>query len=127
MLTVAGLVKVGASARCAGRQIARAQDSVFIADKRENFLLVRPMIAGGDAIHTGGEELVGDGAGQPEPAGRVLAIGDHEIQSQALSQHRHLRVHHLAAGPPDDVADEENSHRSGKRLIPCSVTIISSR
>ena len=66
--------------------------AVFVADEGEDFLLVGPVIAGGDHIDAHGEEFFRDGAGQAEAARRILAIVDDEIQFQALAQARQFKA-----------------------------------
>ena len=61
------------------RIILRAQDAVFVVDIGEDLLLVGPVIAGRDHVDAHGEEFLGDGAGEAEAAGGILAIGDDEI------------------------------------------------
>ena len=70
------LVEIGAAPRRAFGIIDRAQDAVLIVDVGEDFLLVGPVIAGGDALDAQREIFLGDGAGEAEAARRVLAIGD---------------------------------------------------
>ena len=82
------LVEVGAAPRRALGIIERAEDAVFVLDIGEDFLLVGPVIAGGDHIDADAEEFLGDGAGEAEAAGGVLAIGDDEIQLQLVAQAR---------------------------------------
>ncbi len=91
-------------------QIARAQDAVFLVDEGENFLLVEPVIAGGDAIDAEREHFVGDAARDAETAREIFAIDDDEIELQHIAQARQFRRHHLAARFADNVADEKNTH-----------------
>ena len=69
------------------------------------------MIAGGDRVDPHGEEFLGDGTGQAEAACRVFAIGDDEIQLQALTQTRQFGLHHIAPRLADNVAQKKNIHR----------------
>ncbi len=110
MLPVAGLIEPGPLARGAGRIINRAQDAVVAVDEGENFPLILPMIAGGEAVDTAGEHLVGNGTGQPEASGGVFGVGNDEIGFQPSDQTGHMRRHRLAARPADNVADEKNIH-----------------
>ena len=108
------LVEIGARARRALGIIRGPQDAVFLLDIGEDFLLVGPVIAGGDHIDAAGEEFLGDGAGEAEAAGGILAIGDDQIELQRVAQARQFGRHHVAARLADDVAQEKNVHR--KRL-----------
>ena len=105
-LALARLIEVGAAARRAGGIVARAQDAVVGIDEGEDFLLVEPVIAGGDTVHARAEEFVRGRAREPEAARRVLAIGDHEIEPERVAQARKFRRDHVAARLSDDVADE---------------------
>ncbi len=119
-----GLEQIGAAPRRAEGIIARPQDAVFLFYVSEDFLLVGPMIAGGDDIDAQREELVGHGAGQAEAARRILAIGDHQVEIERGLQRGQFGGHHVSSGPSDNVAKKENVHAG--RKIPFSVRIASS-
>ena len=70
------------------------------------------MIAGGQAVDTGVEQLARDIAGQPEAARRILAVGNREIELETIFETRQLRLNHLASRPPDNIADEQNTHKT---------------
>jgi hypothetical protein len=56
------------------------------------------------------EKLLAYLARDPETGGGVLRIGDDEIDAVVLDERAEAPPHELAAGPPDDVADEEDAH-----------------
>jgi len=117
------LVEIGAASRRALGIVGGTQDTILAVDIGEDFLLVGPVIAGGDRIDADGEKFLGDGAGQSETARRVFAIGDDKIQFQTLAQAPQLGIHHIAPRLADNVAQKKNIHR--KRRIPCSVKTMS--
>ena len=58
------------------------------------------MIAAGQHIDAGGEKIVRHIARDPESAGGILAIGDNEIDGEALAQAGQLGSEHVAPGRP---------------------------
>ena len=48
----------------------------------------------------------------PMPAGRVLAVDDHQVRRVALAQRGHRLAQPLPPGAADHVADEEDPHRA---------------
>ena len=111
----------------AGR-LQRAQNAVLIADEGEDFLLVEPVIAGGDAIDAQREHFVGHAARDAETAGQIFAVHHDEIEFERILQPRQFGRHHFAARTPHDVADEEKTHVYPKLFSDAvSVTTISSR
>ena len=56
------------------------------------------------------EDLVGVLAGDAGAGRGVLAVGDHEVGAEAPGQHPRPALDDLAAGPADDIADEEQFH-----------------
>jgi hypothetical protein len=106
MGAIFGLKQIGAAARRAGRKIAGAQHPVLIPDEGEDFALVEPVIAGGDAIDTEGEHLIRDIAGDAETAGQILAIDDDEIELQVFAQGRQFRRQDFTPRFSDHIADE---------------------
>ena len=90
------------------------------------------MVAAGHGIDACGEEVLADLFGDPEAAGGILAVGDHEIEPEALAQLRDPRGHRDPARAADDIATEENAHQIysqaySKRIASASVTIQSRR
>ena len=73
--------------------------------------LVPDVIAGGNHVDAGIEELVADLRGDAEAAGSVLAVDDDEIGRQFLAQRRYLAQDRLAPGPPHYVAQVQDSQR----------------
>ena len=59
--------------------------------------------------------VVADRLGDAEAAGRVLAVDHDAIEPPALAQARQFGRDRGAARTPDDVAEEEQPHRSGLR------------
>ena len=61
------------------RKIRRPQDARLLVEVGNDVFLVPHMIAGGNGIGASIEEFVADFRRNTEPAGRVLAVDDHEI------------------------------------------------
>ena len=68
------------------------------------------MVAEGDHIDAGGEELVADFLGDAEAVGRVLAIGDDEIGRQVGADFVQPVQKRGAPGAPHHVAEIEKFH-----------------
>ena len=69
-----------AAAGRAGGEVERADDARLAVDVADQLALVPDMVAHGDDVGTGGQELVGDGGGEPVAAGGVLAVDDDRIE-----------------------------------------------
>ena len=73
------------------------------------------------------DHFVADRLGEAEAAGGVLAVDDDGIEPPALAQGRAALDHGLAAGAPDDVAEEQKAHqRLSGSISSCSVAMASS-
>jgi hypothetical protein len=66
------------------------------------------VVAERDRVHARGEQLVGLLRRDPDAAGRVLAVRDDEVRRQLLTQDGQQFAQRPPAGPPDDVADEQD-------------------
>jgi hypothetical protein len=90
-------------------------------------LLVPDVVAGGPHVHRADLELGEDLGGDAEAAGRVLDVGDHEVDPLAVDELLEVVGHRLAAGRPHDVADEQQSGHlaySTARVSRITVTLI---
>ena len=119
------LVKPDAAAGRARGIVAGPQQAVLVVDEGEDLLPVPGVIPGRDRVHAGIEELVADIAGDPETAGRVLAVGDHEVEAQLLPQGGNVLAHDLPPRAAHHVAYEQEFH--GNVLAETSVTTQSRR
>ena len=72
----------------------------------QRLALVEDVVAGGHDVGAGIEHLAQDFLGDAEAAGGVLAVDDDEIELVVGDQRRQPLDHGIAAGPPDDVAEE---------------------
>ena len=81
-------IEVRAPPGRAGRKVHRAQQPRLALDEDERLALVPGMVAEGDGIGAGGQELVADRLGDAEAAGGVLAVDDDAIEPPALAQGR---------------------------------------
>ncbi len=68
------------------------------------------MIAAGDHVGAGVDELVIDRLRDAEAAGRVLAIDGDEIELPVADQTGQALQHDRAPAAPDDVSDEKDAH-----------------
>ena len=73
------------------------------------------MIATGDDIHAGRKNLLGRFGSDPGAAGRILTVGDDEIEAKFLAELGQKTFDRPASRPPYYVADEQNLH--AERLI----------
>jgi hypothetical protein len=108
---------VAAGARRAGGEVEGTDQSRLAVDVAHDLALVPGMVARGDDIGAGGEDLLADLAGHAEAVGRVLAVDDREIRPQPLLQRRQVRVDGLTAGAADDVAAEQDAHGFRPRTV----------
>ena len=78
-LTPPGVDDPAAASGRAGRIIRRPDDPVGLVERAAELALVPDVVAGGDEVDAGREHLVGGLLREPEAAGGVFAVGDHEI------------------------------------------------
>ena len=96
--------------RFSGRTI-RGSRSIW----RDQLALVPDMVAHGQDVGTGLEELVGNHGGQPVTAGGVLGVDDDRVERERRPQLRQFGQQHGAAGAPDHIADEQQPHALSPR------------
>jgi len=87
------------------RVVGRADHSLGVFEELVGLAVAVDVVAGGDDVGAGAEEVVGGAFGDPHPAGRVLAVDDHQVRRVALAQLRHRLPQPLAAGAADHIAD----------------------
>ena len=116
-LAVFGVDQRGAAARRALWKIRRTDQPRRALDEHQRFALVPGMIAERDGVGSGIEEFLVDRLGDAEAAGGVLAIDDDEIERPVADHARQMFRDGGAAGPADDIADEQNTQisNSGNR------------
>ena len=115
-----------APSRRARGEIDRADQARLALDEHERLALIEGVIAERHRVDAGGEEVLENRFGEAEAARGVLAVDDDEIELPAVAQKGNLLEERGAPGPPDDVADEqETDHCSLKRMVSCSVTTAS--
>jgi hypothetical protein len=100
----------GAAAGRAGREVDRAQQLRRALDEHQCFALVPGMVAAGDDVGTGIDELVIDRLGDAEAAGRVLAVDGDEIELPVADQTGQASGQHGAPAAAKHITDEKNSH-----------------
>ena len=99
----------------AGGIVQRTEKPLFAFQQRNDFLLVPEMVAAGDYIHAGGENLLsrlGRDAGTP---GGVFTVGDDGIKTVLLAQLRNELFGCATARFTHDVADEKQFHGADGR------------
>jgi len=77
----------------------------------ENFALIPDMVAGGDDIDIQLEQFLGQRWSNSETGGRVLSVGDDEIDGVVANDAGKPIVDDGSSRPSENVADEENAHR----------------
>ena len=77
-------VDIGAASGRAGRIVDRAQEAVVAVGEGERLALVPDVVAGGDAIGAGRDQLLQNILGDAEAAGGVLAVHDDEVEAMLL-------------------------------------------
>ena len=82
-----------------------------VADVVERFLLVPDVIAGRHHVDAPVEQLVADLARDAEAGRRIFGVGDDEVDGVVVDEGAEALPDELAAGAPDDVADEEDAHQ----------------
>jgi len=87
------------------RVVGGADYPVGVFEELVGLAVAVDVVAGGDDVGAGAEEVVGGPLGDPHPASRVLAVDDHQVGRVALAQLRHRLPQTLAAGAADHVAD----------------------
>ncbi len=102
------------NARPRGRPgiIVRAQNSFLGVEVRDDLALVEDVVAGGDRVRPGIEELVADLGRDAEAAGGVLAVDDDEVERELVAQPGEMLRHHRSARPANHVTANQNTHRS---------------
>ena len=97
------------------RKIHRTDQARRALDENQRFLLIPGVIAERDRVGAGIEQFLIDRLGDAEPAGGILAIDDDEIERPVADHARQMFGDGGAAGPADDVTDEENTQVQGLR------------
>ncbi len=83
------------------------------------------MIAERDRVNARFQQLAIDLLADAETAGRVLAIGDHQIELPLADQVGHALIHDGAPTAADNVADEENAHGQNLKITAWRADIMS--
>jgi len=68
------------------------------------------VVAEGDHVRSGREQLVGELARDAGAVRRVLPVDDREVGVVALAQRRQVLLHGAAPGDAEDVREEEDLH-----------------
>ena len=100
---VAGFVEAGATSGRALGEVERADELRLALDEDEGVLLIEGVIAERDAVGARVEQFFGDGFGDAEPAGGVLAVHDDEIERVRRAQFRQGFDHGFTARAADNV------------------------
>ena len=90
--------------------VDRPQQPRLALDEHQRLLLVEGVVAERHHVGAGIEQLLEDGLGDAEAAGRVLAVDDDEIELVALAQAGQRIDDRLAAGAADDIAEKQQTH-----------------
>src|SRR6266478_498236 len=109
---VLGLDQRDAATGCAGGIIDRAQQPRRPFDENERLLLIPGMVAAGDHVGTGVDEVLIDRFGNAEAAGGVFAVKRNEIELPLPYERAEAFEQNSAPAASHDVADKENAHLS---------------
>jgi len=85
------------------------------------------VVSVGDDIGARVMDLTRDLAGEPRAARGVLTVDDHEVNVPLALHRRNERRDGLTAWLPDDIADEENSHRPRAMTISNGAAVVRAR
>ena len=107
---VARTCEVTAIARHAGRVVGRPQETRLGSDVVERLLLVPDVIARGHHVDAEVEDLLANLARDTETAGRVLRVGNDEVDLMALDEAGQALTQQITSRFADDIADEEQPH-----------------
>jgi len=88
------------------RVVGRPDHPLLAVEELVGLAMAVDVVPRGNDADADAEEVVGRALGDPHPAGRVLAVDDHQVRRIALAQLRHRLPQTLAAGAADHVADE---------------------
>jgi hypothetical protein len=98
------------AARSFGRKIGRLEDVLLPLENLDDLGALVDMVSQRDAIHACGNQLVVNLWSDSRPAGRVLRIGDNQIEALALDKHRQRADDDLPPRFAHNIADEEDPH-----------------
>jgi predicted sugar kinase len=73
-------------------------------------LLAPDVVAGGEHVHPGVEQLEGDLGRDAGAVGRVLAVGDHEVDGALVAKAGQPAQQRFPARLAEHVTDEEDVH-----------------
>ena len=76
----------------------------------DDLALVPDVVAGGDDINAEIEQVFRERTGDTEATGRILPVGDDEINGAVFHQARQAVFDDVASGTSENVAYEENVH-----------------
>ncbi len=105
-----------AAARGGLRIVERAQDRCLAIHVRHHVLVVPDVVAGGDDVDAGVEQLFGHLGRDAETGGGVLAVANDEINLVFIPEAGQVFLNGLPAGPSNDVADHQDAHGLAVRL-----------
>jgi len=99
-----------------GREVVRgAHDVAAGVEVGPELAVAVRVVAQGDRVDAGGEELVGLPRGQPDAARGVLPVRHDEVEPKLLTEGGEQGAHHAPPGAAHDVAHEEDEGHGGRR------------
>jgi hypothetical protein len=69
------------------------------------------MVAGGKDVRAEVEKILREGRRQPEAAGGIFRVHDHEVYLAFLDEMRQVFPHHASSRTTENVPDKEQFHR----------------
>jgi len=108
------LDRAGAAAGLAAEVVGRAHDRAALVEVGPELAVAVGVVAEGDHVHPGGEQLVRVLGGDADPARGVLAVGHHPVERELLAERGEQRPERAAPGRGHDIADEQDGgHERG--------------
>ena len=101
----------GAVPGLAAQEVGRPQDPRLAVQVGVDLAAVVGVVAERDRVDARREQLVGDLRRDPQAAGDVLAVDDHERRRVALAQDRQAVEQRVPADAADEVAHEQDARR----------------
>ncbi len=108
---VAGDEEVRSPAGCSRREVGGADQLRLPLDEDQRLALVPDVVARGDRVGAGVDEVLADLLGDAEAARGILAVHHHEIEAIVGNQPRQAFGDGRPPGPAHHVAHEQEPHR----------------
>ncbi len=109
----AGLAEIDSAAGVGAGVVGRAEQAApggALLKEREDFLAVEDVVAAGEDVNAGVEQLLHQRGRDAVAGGGVLAVGDDEVGGVLGGELLRLLAHDAAARAAENVTDKKNVH-----------------